>query len=133
MVCKALNFGRVSPDRIKQVLSFVPKKQITKDIVGRFVWHESLDPDQWKFYRTSIGESVRSSDEISYTEYVNALIHMIENHLAVSSENTVRELAATFGFRKVNANVRTLIEKVLARAVKDGKVLLTDGEYRPVQ
>jgi hypothetical protein len=133
MVCKALNFGRVSPDRIKQVLSFVPKKQITKDIVGRFVWHESLDPDQWKFYRTSIDESVRSSDEISYTEYVNALIHMIENHLAVSSENTVRELAATFGFRKLNANVRTLIEKVLARAVKDGKVLLIDGEYRSIK
>ena len=53
--------------------------------------------------------------------------------MAVSIENAVRELAATFGFRKLNANVRTLIEKVLARAVKDGKVSLGDGEYSPVQ
>ena len=132
-VCKALNFGRVSPDRVAQVLSLVPKKQFSKDIVGKFVWHESVDPNQWIYYRTSIGESVRSSDEISYTEYANALVDLVKNHMAVSIENAVRELAATFGFRKLNANVRALIEKVLARAVKDGKVSLVDGEYRPVQ
>ena len=110
MVCKALNFGRVSPDRVAQVLSLVPKKQFSKDIVGRFIWHESVDPNQWTYYRTSIGESVRSSDEISYTEYANALVDLVKNHMAVSIENAVRELAATFGFQKLNANVRALIE-----------------------
>ena len=47
IVCRCLNFGRISPERVAQVLSFVPKAQITNDAIGRFVWHADQDPATW--------------------------------------------------------------------------------------
>jgi hypothetical protein len=41
LVCNSLGYGRVVPDRLYQVLSFVPKKQIVGDAIGSFIWNKN--------------------------------------------------------------------------------------------
>lgn len=132
LVCKSLNFGRISPERIKQVLSLIPKKQFTKDAVGSFVWAADQDPNTWRNYRTSVNELTRGAQEISSHEFINALEDMVTNQHAVSHENAVREIATVFGFRKLNENARASIESAFKIAIKKGRAQLVEGEYRPI-
>ena len=132
LVCKSLNFGRISPERVKQVLSLIPKKQFTKDAVGSIVWAADQDPLTWRSYRTSVNELTRGAQEISSHEFINALEDMVTNQHAVSHENAVREIATVFGFRKLNENARASIESAFKIAIKKGRAQLVEGEYRPI-
>ena len=131
-VLRNLSFGRISPERITDILSFIPRKQFTKDPIGRFVWSADQDPLTWQNYRISLNESTRSADEISSYEYINALVDIVNRQRAVNHENAVRELGATFGFRKINANVRDIIEVAIKRGLKNDRFVLIEGEYRPI-
>lgn len=131
-VLRNLSFGRISPERITDILSFIPRKQFTKDPIGRFVWSADQDPLTWQNYRISLNESTRTADEISSNEYINALVDIVNRQRSVNHENAVRELGATFGFRKINANVRDAIESSIKRGLKNARFALIEGEYRPI-
>lgn len=131
IVCNSLGYSRVVPDRINQVLSLVPKKQIKKDLLGLFVWNSTDDPQSWSKYRTSLGESSRTHEEISSQEYANALIDIVQRAHSFGYEDAIKAVAEIFGFKRVTAATRTSIESSFKKAVKDKRIQLIDKEFRP--
>ena len=131
IVCNSLGYSRVVPDRISQVLSLVPKKQIKKDLLGLFVWNSTDDPQNWLKYRTSLGESSRTHDEISSQEYANALIDIVQRAHSFGYEDAIKAVAEIFGFKRVTAAARTSIEVSFKKAIKDKRIQLIDKEFRP--
>ncbi len=131
IVCNSLGYSRVVPDRINQVLSLVPKKQIKKDLLGVFVWNSTDDPQSWLKYRTSLGESSRTHEEISSQEYANALIDIVQRAHSFGYEDAIKAVAEIFGFKRVTAATRNSIEVSFKKAVKDKRIQLIDKEFRP--
>lgn len=128
-VCKSLGYGRIVPDRINQVLSLVPKKQIKKDLLGLFVWNSTDDPQNWLKYRTSLGESSRNHEEISSREYVNALIDIVQRAHSFGYEDAIKAVAEIFGFKRVTLDVRTSISLSFKNGIKEKRIQLIDGEF----
>jgi hypothetical protein len=131
IVCRCLNFGRISPERVAQVLSFVPKAQITNDAIGRFVWHADQDPATWGHYRTSSGEADRKSHEISVAEYTNALVDLVSKDPPIRRVDAVRTVAAFFGFQKLARLIATNLETAVSAAVAAGAVRQADEDLYP--
>lgn len=129
-VVKSMGLARVVPARIEEVLALVPDNQFVTDAVGTFVWPVGFDPSSWLGYRTSLGEIVRSANEISAREYANALSDIVENVRSIEVESAVKEIAEFFGFKRLTAQSREVIERALGQAVRGGRVTLSDGEYR---
>jgi hypothetical protein len=129
-VVKSMGLARVVPARIEEVLALIPDNQFVSDAVGTFVWPVGFDPSNWLGYRTSLGEIVRSANEISAREYANALSDIVENVRSIEVESAVKEIAVFFGFKRLTAQSREVIERALGQAVRDGRVTLSDGEYR---
>jgi hypothetical protein len=131
IVCRCLNFGRISPDRVAQVLSFVPKSQITKDKIGRFVWHADQDPATWSQYRTSSGEADRKSHEIPVAEYTNALVDLVSKDPPIPRADAVRTVAAFFGFQKLARLIAANLETAVSAAIKAGAVCQVGEDLYP--
>lgn len=77
LACNCMGFGRVTSDRVSQVLELIPKNQFMQDSQGKFVWDVGQDPTAWKIYRTSLGSATREPEEISSLEYSNALVDLV--------------------------------------------------------
>jgi hypothetical protein len=131
IVCRCLNFGRISPDRVEQVLSFVPRSQITKDKIGRFVWHADQDPATWSHYRTSSDEADRKSHEISVAEYTNALVDLVSKDPPIPRADATRTVAAFFGFRKLAKLISTNVEIAVRAAISAGRVNASGDDLNP--
>ena len=82
-------------------------------------------------YRTSLGESSRTHDEISSQEYANALIDIVQRAHSFGYEDAIKAVAEIFGFKRVTAAARTSIEVSFKKAIKDKRIQLIDKEFRP--
>jgi len=131
IVCRCLNFGRISPDRVAQVLSFVPKAQVTKDKIGRFVWHADQDPSTWGQHRTSAGEADRKSHEIPVAEYTNALVDLVSKDPPIPRADANRTVAAFFGFQKLARLIAANLETAVSAAIKAGAVRQAGEDLHP--
>ena len=130
LACNCMGFGRVTSDRVSQVLELIPKNQFMQDSQGKFVWNVGQDPTAWKIYRTSLGSATREPEEISSLEYGNALVDLVTQGLTVLEDAAVREIAAVFGFKQLTTRVRKVLKGSFAKAVSDGRLVLSAGEYR---
>jgi hypothetical protein len=119
---RCLDFTRVSPERVRQVLSHLDPNQITTDVLGTFVWHPAQNESSWQHYRTSMDGAMRSSSEISAVEYFNALEDLVSNDPPVAYEAAVRAVAETFGFKKLTKVTRASIDTVFEEAIRNGRV-----------
>jgi hypothetical protein len=130
MVYRAFDFGRVNADRIEQVLSLVQKGQVKKDVVGRFVWRTPGEWETWTRYRTASAPAPRTVEEIPAVEWANALLDFVRRSRSMRHDDALKELGLAFGFLRVSAQMRSLIEKAMKEAVKAGRLVLEDGAYR---
>jgi hypothetical protein len=130
MVCNCLSFGRVSPDRVKEVLGFIPASQKTNDPIGSFIWHANQNSSTWQDYRVSLGTITREPDEISVLEYGNALVDITTRVRSISHEEAVREAARLFGFQRLTTKCRDSIEEAFRQSVASGRIQINEGEYR---
>lgn len=126
----AFDFKRVSTDRIDQMISLVPRNQVKVDVVGRFVWKEAGQWNTWTGYRTSTKIAHRTVSQISAYEYTNALTDFVDRSRSLRHEDALSELAHAFGFQKITAPTRTILEKVMRAAVKSGKIILDGDTYK---
>ena len=131
LVCNSLGYGRVVPDRLYQVLSFVPKKQIVGDAIGSFIWNKDQNEKSWSLYRTSINEAVRNHNEICVSEYANALVDIVHRSHSFGREDALKSIAEIFGFKRITAPIRVSIEQGMKKAVRQRRVVIVDDEYRP--
>lgn len=131
LVCNSLGYGRVVPDRLYQVLSFVPKKQIVGDAIGSFIWNKDQNEKSWSLYRTSINEAVRNHNEICVSEYANALVDIVHRSHSFGREDALKSIAEIFGFKRITAPIRLSIEQGMKKAVRQRRILIVDDEYRP--
>jgi hypothetical protein len=131
LVCNSLGYGRVVPDRLYQVLSFVPKKQIIGDAIGSFIWNKYQNEKSWNLYRTSIDEASRNHNEICVSEYANALVDIVHRSHSFGREDAIKSIAEIFGFKRITAPIRLSIEQGMKKAVRQRRVLIVDDEYRP--
>jgi hypothetical protein len=133
LVCNSLGYGRVVPDRLYQVLSFIPKKQIVEDAIGSFVWNRYQNEKSWITYRTSINEAARDHNEICVSEYANALVDVVHRSHSIGREEALKSISEIFGFKRITAQIRNSIEEGMKRAVRQRRVVIVDDEYRPVE
>jgi hypothetical protein len=133
LVCNSLGYGRVVPDRLYQVLSFIPKKQIVEDAIGSFVWNRYQNEKSWSTYRTSINEAARDHNEICVSEYANALVDVVHRSHSIGREEALKSISEIFGFKRITAQIRNSIEQGMKRAVRQRRVVIVDDEYRPVE
>jgi hypothetical protein len=133
LVCNSLGYGRVVPDRLYQVLSFIPKKQIVEDAIGSFVWNRYQNEKSWITYRTSINEAARDHNEICVSEYANALVDVVHRSHSIGREEALKSISEIFGFKRITAQIRNSIELGMKKAVRQRRVVIVDGEYRPVE
>jgi hypothetical protein len=131
LVCNSLGYSRVVPDRLYQVLSFVPKKQIIGDAIGSFIWSRHQNEKSWNEYRTSIDEAARNHNEICVSEYANALVDIVQRSHSFGREDALKSIAEIFGFKRITAPIRLSIEQGMKKAVRQRRVLIVDDEYRP--
>jgi hypothetical protein len=131
LVCNSLGYGRVVPDRLYQVLSFVPKKQIIGDAIGSFIWNKYQNEKSWNLYRTSIDEASRNHNEICVSEYANALVDIVHRSHSFGREDALKSIAEIFGFKRITAPIRVSIEQGMKKAVRQRRVVIVDDEYRP--
>lgn len=130
-VCRGFGFNRVTPARIEQIISLVPKNQIKKDAIGRFAWKSKAEWETWTRYRTSVGEMARSAEEISVFEYGNALVDFVERAHSLDYEEAIRELANAFGFQRVSAQIKSAIEAAIRATVKAGRLVQEGKTLHP--
>jgi len=131
LTCNCFGLNRVAASRIEQVTQVIPALFVANDTVGTFVWSESVRPGTWREYRTSLDGIIREYDQISTREYANALIDVVEKSYRIDHETAVREIARIFGFLRITANARQIIESVFTWAVAEGLVARIDGDYIP--
>ena len=130
LVCRCLGFGRVSPDRVEQVLAMVPNAQKTTDAIGRFVWHADQDPTAWRGYRTSsLGE--RASHEISVAEYTNALADLVSKDPPVGVEDAIRAVSSMFGWLRMAKLIRENIDTAFESAVRSRRIVRNGDDLHP--
>jgi hypothetical protein len=122
LVCHAFGFGRVTPDRVEQLLNLVPAGQIHSDVIGRFVWREERQWETWTGYRTSVDGMTRRMHEISSREFRNALVDFVQRSHSMNVDDLVRELATSFGVQKLSAAIKTIIETAVEDAIITGAV-----------
>ena len=133
LVCNSLGYGRVVPDRLYQVLSFIPKKQIVEDANGSFVWSRNQNEKSWSTYRTSVEGATRDHNEICVSEYANALVDIVYRSHSIGREEALKSISEIFGFKRITAQIRNSIELGMKKAVRQRRVVIVDGEYRPVE
>lgn len=130
---RCVNFNRVSPERVQQVLSHLDPATVVADALGTFVWHPDQDIENWRNYRVSLDAAPRSSDEISVAEYTNALVELVSTDPPVSYEDAARTVAATFGFKKLAKLIRANIDTAFGHAINAGRIRRVGDDLYPGQ
>jgi hypothetical protein len=136
-VCRAFDFGRMTPDRSEQIVGLVPEGHVHTDVVGRFIWREERQWENWTRYRTSNGDpskkpfETRKPEEVSAFEYQNALVDFVQRSHSMTQDDLVVELARCFGTRRVYDPTKLMIRTVLDDAVQKGLVKFDGDMYAP--
>jgi hypothetical protein len=136
-VCRAFDFGRMTPDRSEQIVGLVPEGLVHTDVVGRFIWREERQWENWTRYRTSNGDpskkpfETRKPEEVSAFEYQNALVDFVQRSHSMTQDDLVVELARCFGTRRVYDPTKLMIRTVLDDAVQKGLVKFDGDMYAP--
>ena len=136
-VCRAFDFGRMTPDRSEQIVGLVPRGLVHTDVVGRFIWREERQWESWTRYRTSNGDPMkqpfetRKPEEVSAFEYQNALVDFVQRAHSMTKDDLVVELARCFGTRRVYDPTKLMICTVLDDAVQKGLVKFDGDMYSP--
>jgi hypothetical protein len=129
-VCRAFDFGQAKTARIEQIIGLLPPGLVRSDVVGRFVWREESQWENWMRYRRSDAPASRVATEISYFEYRAAVIDFVELAHSMSVEDVVSELAAVFGIQRVSASIRSVFDSVISEILRVGDLILDEGLLR---
>lgn len=129
-VCRAFEFGQAKGQRIEQIIDLLPPGLVHADVVGRFVWREQDQHDNWMRYRRSEAPAPRAAFEISYFEYRAAILDFVGLAHSIDVEDVVRELATAFGVKRIGAAIRKVYDSVISEMIRTGVVVLDNGLLR---
>jgi hypothetical protein len=122
IVGRRFGLARVAAGRSAAILSVVPRDQIRPTPFGTFVWNTSQRPDDYALFRPSVGDPVRSVDEIAPIEILNAMCHFARTGLGISRDELIRETAAVFGYSRLASRLRGHLEAVLDHGIGLGRL-----------
>ena len=129
LVARRFGLQRVRDDRALAVLSCIDRELIDETPFGSFVWASGEQRDSWSAFRRTPAylDPARPFEEIAPQEVRNALVYCAKKGMGLSMEGAVEECAAVFGVRRVTAEVRERVVRVVEWAVERGE-LRRDGD-----
>jgi hypothetical protein len=113
IVGRRFGLARVAAGRSAAILSVIPRNQVVTTPFGTFVWNAAQTPEDYELFRPSVGDPVRSVDEIAPIEILNAMCHLARTGLGISRDELIRETAAVFGYSRLAIRLRGHLEEVL--------------------
>jgi hypothetical protein len=133
IVGRRFGLARVAAGRSAAILSVVPRDQIRPTPFGTFIWNASQRPDDYAMFRPSVGDPIRSVDEIAPIEILNAMCHLARTGLGISRDELIRETAAVFGYSRLASRLKGHLEAVLDHGIglrklkqRDETIVATD-------
>ena len=105
-------------------------KQLTVDSEHAFIWGGAVDTSYMSYYRTPTEQMQRSAEEIASQEYTCAALEVLDEQLALSESDLIRETAKKFGFTRLTAPIENTVRFALTQALQSGRIVkLDNGNY----
>lgn len=105
-------------------------KQLTVDSEHAFIWGGAVNTAFMSYYRTPTEQMQRSAEEIASQEYTCAALEVLDEQLALSESDLIRETAKKFGFTRLTAPIENTVRFALTQALQSGRIVkLDNGNY----
>lgn len=97
-------------------------KQITMDSEKAFLWESGSDTSKMDFYRTPTDSMQRAIDEIPSQEITCAALEVLEEQIALSESDLIRETAKKFSFTRLTAQIENTVRFATDKAIAEGRI-----------
>jgi hypothetical protein len=126
-VGRRFGFDRVAAARQSFILEAVPADRVRSSSLGDFVWPTSLDPIEWRGYRTTPEGIDRPLTDVAPEEIVNAMAAVAGEYSIASDEELFRATLSLFGQRRLTSQTTARLQECCALAVRHARLIRTEA------
>lgn len=106
------------------------KVKTTKQKGIIYCWAADQDPKTYTGFRTA-GD--RSNEEITPYEITNAMCYVLHEKGSLSKDDLLRETTFAFGYKRLTAKWKTILENNIKTARTSGRITVEDGMFKVVE
>jgi hypothetical protein len=120
----------VKTSRMDSLRTLFARFPQSKSPFGTTYWSTTREHDLWRGFRTSVGEALRTIDEIPAEEVVNTMLAAVDLGGSCFKEEIIRLTAEVFGRKAVTQALNAQLVPVLDWAVQQGKLVVEADLYK---
>ncbi|MHC9539373.1 MAG: DUF3320 domain-containing protein [Vulcanimicrobiota bacterium] len=93
------------------------------------LWRKDHSPDSWSGFRVPHPDALarREMEDIPPMEIANAAFHILQQCIALPSDDLIRQAAKLFGFSRMGTRVSECGQKAIALLAEEGRCTIEDG------